>query len=53
MPLHWDQVSPDLRPEAFTVRSVSERIATSGNDPFERMLTLKQRIESALIPKHA
>jgi bifunctional non-homologous end joining protein LigD len=52
MPLHWDQVSPDLRPEAFTLRSVSERIATSGTDPFERMLTLSQHIDSALIPKH-
>jgi bifunctional non-homologous end joining protein LigD len=50
MPLHWDQVSPDITPETFTLRTVVERLGTAGQDPFAPLETLAQRLEPAWVP---
>lgn len=51
MPLHWDQVSPDIRPETFTLRSVVERLAAGSVDPCAEFESLAQRIPPGLVPK--
>jgi bifunctional non-homologous end joining protein LigD len=33
-PIAWDELSPRLRPERFTVRSVPRRLRTLGEDPW-------------------
>jgi bifunctional non-homologous end joining protein LigD len=45
MPLPWDQVSPDLRPETFTLRTVTDRLAACMEDPSARLEALAQRLE--------
>jgi bifunctional non-homologous end joining protein LigD len=45
MPLPWDQVSPDIRPETFTLRTVRDRLGASMVDPFAELETLAQRLE--------
>jgi len=52
MPLHWDQVSPDIRPETFTLRAVVERLGSSFVDPFAAFETLAQRLPPGLTAKH-
>jgi bifunctional non-homologous end joining protein LigD len=51
MPLHWDQVSPDIRPETFTVKTVVERLGTPSSDPFAGFEALAQRIPPGFAPK--
>jgi bifunctional non-homologous end joining protein LigD len=43
-PIEWDELDdPALRPDAFTIRTVLERIAERG-DPFRRILTATQSL---------
>lgn len=51
MPLHWDQVSPDIQPDTFLLRTVVKRLAKVGGDPFAPLETLPQRLEDDWIPK--
>jgi bifunctional non-homologous end joining protein LigD len=44
VPLEWDELTPQLRPGAFTVRNLAERLARLRQDPFERMTTVHQRL---------
>jgi bifunctional non-homologous end joining protein LigD len=44
VPLEWDELTPKLRPDQFTLRNLAERLRTLARDPFERMATLKQRL---------
>ena len=51
MPLHWDQVSPDIEPDTFQLRTVVKRLARVGLDPFAPLETLAQRLEDEWIPQ--
>jgi bifunctional non-homologous end joining protein LigD len=42
-PVTWDEVTDDLDPTKFTIRTVLERVAKRG-DPFAGVLTTKQRL---------
>jgi bifunctional non-homologous end joining protein LigD len=44
-PLEWDEVSADLDPAAFTIRSVPKRLARQKSDPWQRMGKVKQRLQ--------
>jgi bifunctional non-homologous end joining protein LigD len=46
-PLRWEEVTPDLDPEAFTMDAVLARVERFG-DLYEPVLTTKQRLEPAL-----
>jgi len=46
-PLRWEELTPDLDPEAFTMEAVLERVASEG-DLFEGVLTTKQSLSTAL-----
>lgn len=40
-PLDWDEVTPDLKPERFTVRTIQNRL---GNDPWARFWEHRQAL---------
>ncbi len=44
VPLTWDEVVPTLDPQAFTVRTVPERVAALKADPWAEVAGLKQRL---------
>jgi bifunctional non-homologous end joining protein LigD len=46
-PLRWEELTPDLDPEAFTMEAVLERVRRDG-DLYAGVLTTKQRIDKAL-----
>ena len=49
MPITWDELTPDLDPTQFTVRTVPERIAAQRrerDDPWARYFRLNQKISA-------
>jgi bifunctional non-homologous end joining protein LigD len=44
VPLTWDEVVPTLDPQAFTVRTVPERVAALKADPWAKVAGVKQRL---------
>lgn len=44
VPLEWDELSPRLPPDHFTLRNVAKRLTRLRVDPFERLAQLKQRL---------
>ncbi len=52
-PLRWEEVSPDLDPRAFTIKTVPERVAHHG-DPMAGILAVTPDLEGAVhkLAKH-
>jgi bifunctional non-homologous end joining protein LigD len=46
-PLDWDELTPRLRPERFTVRTMLRRMKELRVEPWERVVSVKQRIGEA------
>jgi bifunctional non-homologous end joining protein LigD len=44
VPLEWDELTPRLKPNAFTLRTLKKRLSAQKHDPFERMATLRQAL---------
>jgi bifunctional non-homologous end joining protein LigD len=44
VPLRWEELSADLRPDAFTVRSVPERLRALRADPWEEYGKIRQSL---------
>lgn len=44
VPLEWDELSPKLPPNHFTVRNLEARLAKLSQDPFEGLARSKQRL---------
>jgi len=42
VPLEWDELSPKLPPDHFTLRNLEQRLTKLASDPFERLAQLKQ-----------
>ncbi|WP_089244285.1 DNA polymerase ligase N-terminal domain-containing protein [Asanoa hainanensis] len=42
-PIHWDELSPKLKPDAFTLRTIMKRLATEG-DPFHDVVVARQKL---------
>jgi len=49
IPLEWDELSPKLLPNHFTLRNVQRRLEALKHDPFERMTSVKQRLPTQRI----
>jgi bifunctional non-homologous end joining protein LigD len=45
VPLEWDELSPKLPPNHFTLRSIERRLSKLAHDPFERLARIKQRLQ--------
>lgn len=43
-PLEWDELTPSLKPDHFTLRNMAERLAKLARDPFERLAESKQAL---------
>lgn len=46
-PLEWDELTPSLKPNHFTVRNLAQRLAKLDRDPFDRLSQVKQALPSA------
>jgi bifunctional non-homologous end joining protein LigD len=44
VPLEWDELSPKLPPNHFTLRSIERRLSKLARDPFERLARIRQRL---------
>ena len=44
VPLEWDELTPQLVPASFTVRTLKKRLEKQARDPFERLATLRQKL---------
>lgn len=49
VPLTWDELSPKLKSDAYTVKTVGRRLAKLRGDPWERYWKMKQRIDKTMI----
>ncbi|HUF77511.1 MAG TPA: DNA ligase D, partial [Thermoanaerobaculia bacterium] len=47
-PLRWDELSPALRSDRYTVRSLPRRLAALSEDPWATLATTRQRITAAM-----
>jgi bifunctional non-homologous end joining protein LigD len=50
-PIHWDELTPDLRPDQFTTRSLPRRMMGLKRDPWEGMDRTRQSITAAMHKK--
>ena len=46
VPLHWEELTEDLQPAAFTVKNAAERLSLP--DPWEGFTTTRQSITAAM-----
>ena len=44
VPIGWDELHADLRPDTFTMKSVPERLASLRQDPWKRYFTTRQAV---------
>lgn len=50
-PLHWDELTPDLRPDDLNVRTLPKRLASQGSDPWPGYHQLKQTITAQTLAR--
>ncbi len=50
-PLRWDELTPQIKPEKFTVRTVPERLASVDADPWEGFFDVRQAATIAMVRK--
>src|SRR5688572_27819384 len=46
MPIGWAQLTPRLRPDTFTIKTVGQRLRRAGADPWRGYWTARQRISA-------
>jgi bifunctional non-homologous end joining protein LigD len=46
-PLAWDELTPELRPDAFTVETLPKRLARQEQDPWQAFGALRQRLTAS------
>jgi bifunctional non-homologous end joining protein LigD len=51
VPLEWDELSPSLPPNHFTVRNIEARLARLERDPFEGLARSRQRLRPEEAPE--
>ncbi|HET9956405.1 MAG TPA: DNA ligase D [Polyangiaceae bacterium] len=44
VPLEWDELTPKFTPSTFTVRTLAKRLKHMARDPFERLISVQQRL---------
>ena len=43
-PVRWEELTPELRPDTFTVTNIGARLQQLKEDPWQEFFTLKQRL---------
>jgi len=51
VPVHWDELTQDLRPDQFNIRNLSQRLASLKKDPWEGIDKTSQSITAAMRKK--
>ena len=51
VPLHWDEVSPGVKSDHFTVSNIRRRITSIGSDPWAEIDDVKQSLTAAMLKK--
>jgi bifunctional non-homologous end joining protein LigD len=55
VPLAWDELDDDLRPDAFTIKTVPDRLRAQRQDPWKRYFSIEQAVPrdlaKLLVPK--
>lgn len=51
VPLTWDELSPDLRSDHFTVRNIGSRLKRLRHDPWRGYDTVKQNLTRAMLER--
>jgi bifunctional non-homologous end joining protein LigD len=51
VPIAWDELSPQLTSDHFTVRNVVERLETLRRDPWAELLTTKQSLTKSMFKR--
>ena len=46
VPIGWDELTPRLRPDQFTLRNVRRRLARLKTDPWRDYWTVRQRLSA-------
>lgn len=49
VPLFWDELTPDVKPDQFTVSNLIHRLEKLDRDPFEKMAGLRQKLPGGLV----
>jgi bifunctional non-homologous end joining protein LigD len=44
MPIDWDELTPRLRPDQFTLRNAAQRLRRLRHDPWREYWKLRQRL---------
>ncbi|MEZ0170167.1 non-homologous end-joining DNA ligase [Microvirga sp. TS319] len=52
-PVAWEELTPDLKPNGFTVENLNQRLAALRNDPWARIATIDQVLPEARRSKRA
>lgn len=48
-PLRWDELSPQLKPDAFTIANIKKRLASLKRDPWEKFFEVQQSITTDML----
>jgi bifunctional non-homologous end joining protein LigD len=48
-PVRWEELSPKLTPDRYTVRNMSRRLATQKADPWDGFFELRQKVPRAVL----
>jgi bifunctional non-homologous end joining protein LigD len=51
VPLSWEELTPDIRSDTFTVRNLAERLAALKKDPWAKIGSVKQSLSQAIKKK--
>ncbi|MDP9128389.1 MAG: DNA ligase D [Pseudomonadota bacterium] len=49
MPLRWDELTPSLKPSAFTIETAPHRLEKQKTDPWQNFLQMRQKIPAAFL----
>jgi bifunctional non-homologous end joining protein LigD len=49
MPVGWDELTPRLRPDSFTVENVPQHLARRGKDPWADLGRVRQSVTAAML----
>jgi len=50
-PLRWDELTPDMRPDRYTIESLPQRLKTLKSDPWDDFFKIRQSVTAAIRKK--
>jgi len=50
-PLRWDELTPDMRPDKYTIQNLPQRLKTLKSDPWDDFFKIRQSVTAAIRKK--